>query len=188
MKPIALGLSAAALLLVGTAFAAPADDAARSRDAARDRIVTRAEVATQATRLFARLDANHDGNIDRTDREARQELRRKARFDRLDADRNGELTREEFTARRGDGQGLWRFGRDQAMQRGPLRRGMMMGRMADTDGDRAVTQAEFVAAALRRFDRLDANHDGRVTRAERQPARRQMRPDMRSRMARPPAS
>ena len=44
--------------------------------------------------------------------------------------------------------------------------GMMMAR-ADTDGDKAVSQAEFQAAALARFDAADANKDGQVTAEER---------------------
>jgi hypothetical protein len=56
---------------------------------------------------------------------------------------------------------------------------MMMGRMADTDKDGAVSQAEFMAAAMQRFDRADANHDGTVTRDERKAAFQAMRGHMR---------
>lgn len=41
---------------------------------------------------------------------------------------------------------------------------------ADADFNRAVTRAEFEAAAAERFQLLDKNHDGRLTRAELQPA------------------
>ena len=37
---------------------------------------------------------------------------------------------------------------------------------ADTDFDGKVTLAEAMAAARRRFEELDVNHDGRLTRAE----------------------
>src|SRR3546814_6927341 len=47
--------------------------------------------------------------------------------------------------------------------------GMMM--KADTDGDKAISQAEFRTAALARFDAQDANKDGQVTAEERQAAR-----------------
>ena len=65
-----------------------------------------------------------------------------------------------------------RFGGPGSM-RGP------MSRMGDADKDGAVTKAEFIAAALSRFDAMDANHDGKVTKEERQAARRQMRDERR---------
>ncbi|WP_425229517.1 hypothetical protein [Sphingomonas sp.] len=34
---------------------------------------------------------------------------------------------------------------------------------ADTDGDGAISRAEYLAAAGVRFDRMDANHDGKLT-------------------------
>ena len=47
----------------------------------------------------------------------------------------------------------------------------MMAR-ADTDGDRAISQAEFQTAALARFDAADGNKDGQVTAEERAGAAR----------------
>jgi hypothetical protein len=49
--------------------------------------------------------------------------------------------------------------------------GMMMMGKADTDGDKAISQAEFQTAALARFDAADANKDGQVTAEERQAQR-----------------
>jgi hypothetical protein len=60
--------------------------------------------------------------------------------------------------------------------------GMMMMHMADANKDNAVSQAEFTAAALQRFDRADANKDGQVTKEERQAARTAMHSQMRQRM------
>ena len=61
--------------------------------------------------------------------------------------------------------------------------------MADANKDGAVTQAQFTAAALQRFDRTDANKDGQVTREERQTARKAMRDEWRAkREAAQPAS
>lgn len=42
---------------------------------------------------------------------------------------------------------------------------------ADTNGDGALSRAEFVAQAQARFDRLDADRNGQVTREERRTAR-----------------
>ena len=48
---------------------------------------------------------------------------------------------------------------------------MHMGRMGAGNGDQAVTQADFTARALARFDQADANKDGTVTREERRAAK-----------------
>ena len=55
--------------------------------------------------------------------------------------------------------------------------GMMggMGRMADANGDRALTRAEFEAAALKHFATADADNDGRITAAERDAAMAKIR-------------
>jgi hypothetical protein len=58
---------------------------------------------------------------------------------------------------------------------------MMMGRMADANHDGVVTKAEFVAAAMQRFDKADTNHDGIVTKAERQAVFQAMRGQMHER-------
>ena len=46
--------------------------------------------------------------------------------------------------------------------------------MADGDGDGRITQAEAEARALRHFDQMDANRDGKVTPEERRAARPMM--------------
>jgi hypothetical protein len=46
-------------------------------------------------------------------------------------------------------------------------------RAADANRDQRISLAEAEAAALQRFERLDLNRDGRVTREERQQARQQ---------------
>ena len=46
-------------------------------------------------------------------------------------------------------------------------------RALDTDGDREVSREEFVKGGLARFDRIDANHDGVLTNAERRAGRRE---------------
>lgn len=62
----------------------------------------------------------------------------------------------------------------------PGMKGPMMG-FHNADGDRSVTQAEFVAAALQRFDRMDANKDGKVTPEERRAAHEKMRAEWKAR-------
>lgn len=53
--------------------------------------------------------------------------------------------------------------------------GRMMQRMADSNGDGAVTREEFTASMAQHFDRMDANKDGQVTPEERRAMRQSMR-------------
>jgi hypothetical protein len=173
-RNLAWGLSLAAAALAGTAYAEQATHA--KRDADGNGVVTRAEVQSHSAAMFARMDANKDGKLDKGDREAR----RNALFDRMDTDKNGQLSRAEFGTRpqRPDGAVKGAEGGRKHHRwggRGRGHHGMMMGRMADADKDGAVSQAEFTAAALQRFDRTDADKDGQVTKDERQAARKAMR-------------
>lgn len=184
MRKITLGLSLAAMALAGTAGTVYAQQDTGKRDVT----VTRAQAQERATAAFTRMDVNKDGKIDQADREAR----RTAMFDRLDTDKNGQISRAEFAAShpRGprpegaaaqagkpDGK---RGGGHWGHRRGH-RGGMMMGPGADANKDGAITQAEFTAASLQRFDRLDANKDGQVTKEERQAARTAMREQWKAR-------
>ena len=149
--------------------------------------VTRAEAQAKASDMFARLDMNHDGKLDMADR-ATQET---AMFDRMDTDKNGQISRAEFVAHHGhdmaEGEatghrmGQGRMGEHGMRERAGHRMGqfrdraMMMLRMADTNKDNAVSQAEFLAAEAMMFDRADTNKDGKVTREERRNGRMAMR-------------
>jgi len=60
---------------------------------------------------------------------------------------------------------------------------MAMARDADTNKDGAISQAEFMAAAMKRFDAEDTNHDGKITKEERaaaHEARKEARQDARA--------
>ena len=140
--------------------------------------VTRAQAQQQATRAFDRLDVNSDGRLDAADREARQQ----ARFDRLDGNSDGAISREEFAAARPDRsrRGGPRGERMGARGMGGMAMGMR-GPGRKTGAEREATRAEFVAAALARFDAVDADNDGTVTAAERKAHRDSMRQQMRER-------
>jgi Ca2+-binding EF-hand superfamily protein len=107
-------------------------------------------------------------------------------FARLDANHDGVVTRDEFmnagpgagrverrvfVIRDGDGDG--REGPGMGMRGGGMH-GRMMERM-DSNHDGRISLAEAEAGALQAFDRADANHDGVVTPEERQAARGAMR-------------
>ena len=112
-------------------------------------------VAAQEGR-FAAADADRNGVLSRA--EVDRSLPRLApRFDELDRNRDGNLSPEELRARAGAGN-----------RRGDAGEGGFAEhfRRADADGDRALTRAETERALPRlgaKFDRIDANHDARLT-------------------------
>ena len=102
--------------------------------------------------IFERLDTNHDGTISFAEFEAAR-AQRGARF------RGQGGPRGEGAAQGGEGRPHVAWARS-----GQSGRGFAAGR------DRVITRDEFVAAMARRFDRLDANHDGKITPDERRAA------------------
>ncbi len=168
MNRLTIGLVLAAL--AGTAAYAVEDGPSR-RDADGDRTITRAEMQTHAAQTFAAMDANKDGKLDAADREAHQA----AMFDKIDTDKNGQISRPEFTAHHQGGhhaEGGEHKGMGQRMGGGKMHR------KADADSNGSVTQAEYTAAAMKRFESMDANKDGQVTREERRSDHTAMRGKM----------
>lgn len=173
MIKFTLALSAAALALTGTAYAAPGGFGGGFGKGGPS---TRAEVTAHAETMFAKLDVNKDGMLDPKDAEARQG----ERFARLDANGDGSISQEEFAAAK---QARGEKGGDKGKRGGKKGHGKMghgMAKAADTNGDGAVSKAEFTAAALARFDRTDTNRDGTISKEERKAAKqafKQMRKD-----------
>lgn len=193
-KQISLLTLGAALIAV-PAFAAPGGK--NMGDADGNGVLTRVEAQASATQMFAKMDANGDGKLDAADRAAKRSEMQAKRFDGLDADKDGSVSKPEWDqqnaaraekraekrAERAEkraaageaGEGKRDGMRGHHGKRGGhgMRGGMTM--KADTDGDKAVSQAEFETAALARFDRMDANKDGQVTAEERKAAWQGMR-------------
>jgi Ca2+-binding EF-hand superfamily protein len=136
------------LLIAATAVAALATQA-QAQDAAPAQPQTQAQPAPQPKLRGNWLQA------DQTRSQAQQ--RADKIFARLDANHDGSLTREE--AQNASAQ----------MSHGGARVEKLMATLFG-QGD-SVTQAQFEAQALARFDRQDLNHDGTVTADERQQAR-----------------
>ncbi|HMO75766.1 MAG TPA: hypothetical protein PKD99_16370 [Sphingopyxis sp.] len=176
------------LLSLGAALVAVPVLAAQGAGPKGDAPSTRAEAQAKAIELFARLDANKDGKLDAADRAVRgAEMRAKA-FERLDADKDGNVSKAEWDKHAADRQAKMAERREKraaAGAPGEAREGKRPGARghfgkrggfhgargdwmkADTDGDKAISQAEFVAAALARFDSVDANKDGTISAEER---------------------
>ena len=215
MKQTILG---AALLAGLAAFPAAAQPPAAPVPPREARTVTRADFEQRLHARFAKLDVNRDGFVDRAEAEARMGRKRgpagaaadgqrprhmrmdpNAMFDRLDANHDGTITKAEFLAfhagrhhgpdgdmhgpmARGDemrGPAAGPDGTPGAMR--PRRAGMHMGfggrwfDRLDADHDGRVSLAEADRGASAMFDRLDANHDGTITPDERMAARDRMR-------------
>lgn len=152
-----------------------------------DKVMTRAEVADHVAKLFARVDANHDGFVTKDEVEAiharmmsamdtagdvQKRLAergvmmgdRGAMFDRLDTNHDGNISRAEFMA----GKPQVREERVMIMRDGP---GGAAGAMGDHP--KMMRMHEMGMGARfggRLFEMADANHDGRVSLAEAQAA------------------
>jgi hypothetical protein len=111
-------------------------------------ILTTALIGFCATASLAAGPGGIQGSTTRADVEARMKLL----FTRLDANGDGNLTEDEIA---------------KVGQQGT--RAKMLAR-ADGNSDGTVSLAELTGAALKRFDRADANKNGIVTPEERQAA------------------
>ncbi|MGI4733051.1 MAG: hypothetical protein ACRYFW_15090 [Janthinobacterium lividum] len=120
--------------------------------------------------MLRMADANGDGVVTRAEYLAAVD----ARFDRMDANHDGVLSPDEMPMRGG-----WRggMGGDRDRQRGdvpppPPPAGSSPDATGTPPAPPAVqsrppeTRDQYRAGAMRRFDRLDANHDGRIDPAE----------------------
>lgn len=105
---------------------------------------------------FGEMDANKDGYLDRADRELRMTRERAAFFGGADANKDGKLSRDEYVVEQG-ARGAER--REQFAKRAEAAGKTIKSRPAPTE-------AEQLQRAGTVFDRMDANKDGTVTRAE----------------------
>lgn len=183
-------LALAAAVVAIPALAAPGGGKHNMGDANGDGVVTRAEAQDAATRMFTKMDVNKDGKLDATDRAAHMAERQDKRFAAMDTDGNGSISRAEWDAHNADrhekraerhkeqgdaaGKDGMRGHRGKGGHHG-MANMMMKMKMADTNGDKAVSLAEFQAAAMARFDAADTNKDGKLTAEERKAAHEAMR-------------
>lgn len=204
---IAAGAAALAVSACGLAQAqnGPEDRGGRhgifESDANADGVLTQAELNAGRDTLFARLDADHNGQLSREEMRAqRGEHRRGGRrggqgagLEGADANTDGNITRDEFLARpiqmfeRLDANHDGVISASERPQRperaedgprgdrggddGPRRERGDDRPNPDTDGNGTISRAEFTAMGEGMFTRLDANDDGRVTREEAQAQR-----------------
>lgn len=126
-----------------------------------------AQTATDATAparhdrgAMPQLDSNNDGYIDRTEAASHDHLA--DNFDRIDTDHDGRLSRDEMRA----------FHQQSMRSRSVERLDDIDAKFTAADADRSDTlsKTEAEASGIRglaeRFDALDVDHDGQLTRNE----------------------
>lgn len=158
MRKALLALAFAGSALAAAAAAAqtpPPPPGPMAADADHGRVITRADYLADAARRFAQMDANHDGRVTPDERMAYRDAMR----DRRIADGAAPPPAPDG---RHEGRGLG----------GP-------------GGGREITREDYMARAAERFDRMDANHDGRIDRTE-MANMREMRHERRDGEAPPP--
>lgn len=120
----------------------------------------KADAAAKGGDRHAKIDANGDGFVDKT--EAAKFPRLAEKFDTLDKDKDGKLSKDErsFAMHRDSRRGPHRFG--------PRGEGGSFGKL-DADKDGRISKAEAADSLLaERFDTMDANKDGYVDKADRE--------------------
>ena len=167
-------------------------------DANNDGVVTRQEFDASRAVEFTRLDANRDGQLSRDEMRAGRHWGNRGlggpdggpggqgghRFDltRFDTNHDGAISRQEFSAGPDDRfdrldtnhDGVISAQEQQAAQQAMQQR--IAERRAnrpdpDTNGDGNISRTEWGAMGAAQFQRMDMNHDGRVTREEAEAAR-----------------
>lgn len=203
MTKLTLAISAAALSIGGIAYAQMPKDHQSMMDTDGSGTITRAEAQQAATAMFTMMDANKDGKIDPADREMHRTEMRGKMFDGLDTDKSGSISRDEFM--NGKHHGMHgdmddREGMEGHDMSGPGKGdhdrhskkgggmghghgGMKMLKMADANGDGAVTKDEMLTGALKHFDMADTNKDGQISAAEHETARAKMKAEWKAKKA-----
>ena len=170
---ICAGLMILSVSSAGVLHAAPV-----KADADGNRIVTKVEAIAAADARFAKIDVNGDGTVNAADRTAMMAKL----FVMMDSDKNGAISQSEFLAAHEAGAERRADRRELRMERigTSMREGRQRGRFgamamiarADTNGDKAVSQAEYRTAIDARFSKADANQDDSISIEERQAARK----------------
>jgi hypothetical protein len=166
----------------GSDAAYPIDGWFSRVDANHDGALTEDEFVTDAVTFFRKLDLNHDGVLDGAEISAYEQdvapeiLPRIARLTAKDIPPLPSNDPQENQKREAEDQARQEAGSgEETRPRAPLMAGAAVFGVthepepvaaADTDFDGKVSLDEWKAAARRRFELLDVDHDGRIARSE----------------------
>ena len=131
----------------------------RALDADNDGRISKAEAQAgkgDFAARFASMDLNKDGYLDRSDRELRGKQERAAFFAGADANKDGRLSRDEFAVEQGA----------RSAERRDKFQQLAQAKGKQSAARPAPTEAEQIQHAGKAFDRMDANKDGFVSKAE----------------------
>ena len=173
-KPL---LSSAALILLASGAPLSAAVAAQAAKPAAAQAAepaapapTRANLVKQTDGAFKSIDTNADGTLSAAElgvaegkvqqqRIAQLRSRAEAEFAKLDTNKDGQLSKAEFMA-------------VAPAPSSATPNGAAIVTQLDKNKDGKVTADEFRAPRLTAFDRIDTNHDGTLSQAERQAAQK----------------
>ena len=170
MKKLMIGSFAALLATSGLALAHGDHHGRGLAEFDRDGngVVTRDEMHATVTTKFNEVDANHDGKVTFEEAAAARQARAAEHSAKKDKNGDGQLSRDEMARMpqerfaKLDTNGDGKLSKEE-LQAG---RGQFAGHgekffdMVDQNHDRAITLDEAIAAADRRFAKVDANNDG----------------------------
>ena len=157
-----------AFLLASAALNAAPGTGKMAVDSDGDGAVSKTEAMARADAMFAKMDANNDGTVNKADSAAKM----KERFAKMDADNSGALSGAEFLAANEARTEKRAQRREMRGNRVGNSGGMRRMKMADTNNDQAISQAEFRATAELRFAKADTNNDGSISADERKAQRK----------------
>lgn len=158
-KVLIITTTVSALMIAGVALAQP--HGMKAADANKDGNITRAELMVHLDKRFSKLDKNADGQITKEERKEARLSRQAKRFSKLDTDGNGSLSLEEFQA--GNGKYHRADGKKYGHGKGGHAKHHARYSNPDANKDGVIDRAEFVARALKYFERVDANNDDVVS-------------------------
>lgn len=108
--------------------------------------------------MFQKMDANNDGKISVDEHAAAA----KKMFEVMDANKDGKVTAAEMEAAHEQIAGKAAVAKDKGKQMSAAEKL----KVVDSNGDGALTAEEHLAGSKSMFDKMDANHDGLLTKAE----------------------
>lgn len=182
MKSTSLLLTTAALVSCGLSLT-QAQDAPKTPPQGGPR-----DPAARAEEYFKRLDTNGDGKISKEEYVEAAKKEAEERFNNLDANKDGFIDKEELQKALQAQRGRFAGGRSRgeggerpagAPEGGPRAGGGGMGALGElmrkVQETGSVTKEDYHKITDEQFDRLDTNHDGKITKEELEEAMSRMR-------------